>query len=60
MLRIAAQKSFVTDKVRYRNDYDEFPPYTAFMDAVMDETNCFEAMDAVSAMSVYVQKKCFS
>lgn len=60
MLRIAAQKSFVTDKVRYRNDYDEFPPYTAFMDAVIDETNCFEAMDAVSALSVYVQKKCFS
>jgi predicted phage terminase large subunit-like protein len=60
MLRISAQKSFVTEKVRYRNDYDEYPPYTAFMDAVMDETNCFEAMDAVSAMSVYVQKKCFS
>jgi predicted phage terminase large subunit-like protein len=60
MLRISAQKSFVTDKVRYRNDYDEFPQYTAFMDAVMDEANCFEAMDAVSAMSVYVQKKCFS
>lgn len=59
MLRISAQKSFVTEKVRYRNDYDEYPQYTAFMDAVLDETNCFEAMDAVSAMSVYVQKKCY-
>jgi hypothetical protein len=60
MLRMSAQKSFVTEKVRYRDDYDEYPQYTAFMDAVLDETNCFEAMDAVSAMSVYVQKKCYS
>ena len=60
MLRISANKSFVVDRVRFRNDYDEYPQYTAFMDAVMDETNCFEAMDAVSALCVYVQKKCFS
>lgn len=60
MLRMSAQKSFVMEKVRYRDDYDEYPQYTAFMDAVLDETNCFEAMDAVSAMSVYVQKKCYS
>lgn len=60
MLRISANKSFVVDKVRFRDDYDEHPQYTAFMDAVMDEANCFEAMDAVSALSVYIQKKCFS
>lgn len=59
MLRMTAQKSFVVDKVRYRGDYDEYPQYTAFMDAVLDETNCFEAMDAISAMSAYVQKKYF-
>ena len=59
MLRMTAQKSFVTEKVRYRADYDEYPQYTAFMDAVLDETNCFEAMDAISAMSAYVQKKYF-
>lgn len=57
MLRMSAQKSFVNEKVRYRNDYDEYPQYTAFMDAVLDENNCFEAMDAISAMSVYIQKK---
>lgn len=59
MLRMSAQKSFVSDKVRYRDDYDEFAQYTAFMDAVLDESNSFEAMDAVSAMSVYIQKKWF-
>lgn len=59
MLRMSAQKSFVNEYVRYRDDYDEYPQYTAFMDAVLDETNCFEAMDAISAMSVYIQKKCF-
>lgn len=58
MLRMSAQKSFVNEKVRYRDDYDEYPQYTAFMDAVLDEVNSFEAMDAISAMSVYVQKKC--
>lgn len=57
MLRMSAQKSFVNEKVRYRDDYDEYPQYTAFMDAVLDESNCFEAMDAISAMSVYIQKK---
>ena len=57
MLRMSAQKAFVGDKVRFRDDYDEYSQYTAFMDAVLDETNCFEAMDAVSAMSVYIQKK---
>ena len=60
MLRMSAQKSFITDKVRYRDDYDEFAQYTAFMDAVLDESNSFEAMDAISAMSVYIQKKCFN
>jgi hypothetical protein len=59
MLRMSAQKSFVMDKVRFRGDYDEYAQYTAFMDAVLDEINSFEAMDAVSAMSVYVQKKYF-
>ena len=57
MLRMSAQKAYVNEKVRFRDDYDEHPQYTAFMDAVLDETNCFEAMDAVCAMSVYVQKK---
>lgn len=57
MLRMSAQKAYVNDKVRFRDDYDEYPQYTAFMDAVLDETNCFEAMDAVCAMSAYVQKK---
>ena len=47
-------------KVRYRDDYDEFAQYTAFMDAVLDESNSFEAMDAISAMSVYIQKKWFN
>jgi predicted phage terminase large subunit-like protein len=60
MLRMSAQKSFITDKVRYRDDYDEFAKYTAFMDAVLDENNSFEAMDAISAMSVYIQKKWFN
>ena len=60
MLRMSAQKSFITDKVRYRDDYDEFAQYTAFMDAVLDENNSFEAMDAISAMSVYIQKKWFN
>lgn len=60
LLRISAQKSFINEKVRYRADYDEFANYVAFMDAVMDDTNSFEAMDAVSAMSVYIQKKYMS
>jgi predicted phage terminase large subunit-like protein len=60
MLRMSAQKSFITDKVRYRDDYDEFAQYTAFMDAVLDENNSFEAMDAISAISVYIQKKWFN
>jgi hypothetical protein len=60
MLRMSAQKSFITEKVRYRDDYDEFAQYTAFMDAVLDESNSFEAMDAISAMSVYIQKKWFN
>lgn len=57
LLRMSAQKAFIGEYVRYRDDYDEYPQYTAFMDAVLDESNSFEAMDAVSAMSVYVQKK---
>lgn len=57
LLRMSAQKAFISEYVRYRDDYDEFPQYTAFMDAVLDESNSFEAMDAISAMSVYVQKK---
>ena len=57
LLRMSAQKAFISEYVRYRDDYDEYPQYTAFMDAVLDESNSFEAMDAVSAMSVYVQKK---
>ena len=60
LLRISSQKSFVASKVRYRVDYDEYPQYTAFIDAVLDDNNSFEAMDAVSAMSVYVQKKYMS
>lgn len=59
MLRMSAQRAFIREKVRYRSDYDEYPEYTAFMDAVLDEENCFEAMDAVSAMCVYVRKKWF-
>lgn len=59
MLRMSAQKSFIAQKVRYRNDYDESPQYTAFIDAVLDEDNCFEAMDAISAMCAYIQKKYF-
>ena len=59
MLRMSAQKSFITQKVRYRNDYDESSQYTAFIDAVLDEDNCFEAMDAISAMCAYIQKKYF-
>lgn len=59
MLRMSAQKSFITQKVRYRNDYDGSPQYTAFIDAVLDEDNCFEAMDAISAMCAYIQKKYF-
>lgn len=57
LLRMSAQKAFISEHVRYRDDYDEYPQYTAFMDAVLDESNSFEAMDAVSAMSVYIQKK---
>lgn len=59
MLRMSAQKSFIVQKVRYRHDYDESPQYTAFIDAVLDEDNCFEAMDAISAMCAYIQKKYF-
>lgn len=57
MLRMSAQKAFINKAVRFRDDYDEYPQYTAFMDAVLDENNSFEAMDAVSAMSGYVQNK---
>lgn len=57
MLRISSQKSFVSSRVRYRVDYDEHPQYTAFMDAVLDENNSFEAMDAISALCSYVQNR---
>lgn len=57
LLRISSQKSFVASKVRYRVDYDEYPQYTAFMDAVLDDNNSFEAMDAISALCAYVKNK---
>lgn len=57
LLRMSAQKSYVRERVRFRDDYDEHPQYTAFMDAVLDEESCFEAMDAVSALCAYIQKK---
>lgn len=57
LLRISSQKSFVASKVRYRVDYDEYPQYTAFIDAVLDDNNSFEAMDAISALCAYVKNK---
>lgn len=57
MLRITAQRSLVTQLVRFNRDYTESHEYTAFMDAVFDEMNCIEAMDAVSAITVYIKNK---
>jgi hypothetical protein len=57
LLRISSQKSFVASKVRYRADYDEYSQYTAFIDAVLDDNNSFEAMDAISALCAYVKNK---
>ena len=57
MLRITAQRSLVTQLVRFNRDYTDSHEYTAFMDAVFDEMNCIEAMDAVSAITVYIKNK---
>lgn len=57
MLRISAQKSFVNEKVRFRQDYNESVDYCTFMDALRDEENHFEAMDAVSGLADYVSRK---
>lgn len=57
MLRISAQKSFVNEKVRFRKIYDVTVDYIAFMDALRDEENHFEAMDAVSGLADYVSRK---
>lgn len=57
MLRVSAQRAFVSKLVRYREDYMNRPQYTAFMDAIFDENNSIEAIDAVSAICVYIKNK---
>ena len=57
MLRVSSQRAYNTKNVRYYESYNEDAQYTAFMDALFDENNCLEAIDAVSAVSLYIKNK---
>lgn len=57
MLRVSSQRAYNSKNVRYSESYNKDAQYTAFMDALFDENNCLEAIDAVSAISLYIKNK---